>query len=104
MMTPKIRFVPSEFEEYKKILDHYWSYTFTILKNTRQDFYPMWYSKLNDVEEVNKIVNYIGIDSRKSKLIQITKRQNPTDLKDKVENIDELREYARTKGLEHHLF
>jgi hypothetical protein len=100
---PMIRFVPSEFKKYKKTIDNFWRDISAVLKETNQEFYPMWYSKINDVNEINRIVKYIGLNSQKTNLRQVTKRQNPIDLREKVENWQELLDYARANGLEHHL-
>jgi len=99
----KFVFDRQDFEEYRKGLEDFWEQISRTLRETGQEMFPMWYSKINNVPKLNEIAEFIGIDSRLSSLTQVTVRQNPLDLSHKVENWDELLEYAKDRGLEGHL-
>jgi hypothetical protein len=100
----KVQFDAADFERYKKRLDEFWAFILSVLKETKQSFYPIWYSQINDPRTLNEIAEYIGIDSRKTSIRQLTRRQNPVDLKDKIENWEELFAYAKVRGLENQLY
>ena len=100
----KIRFVPSEFEVYRHQLNSFWHRVLSALKESGQEFHPIWYSGINDVEKVNAVVRFIGLSEQKAELQQKLVRQNPADIRDKVENWEELEEYAHSKGYESQLY
>ena len=100
----KILFVPSEFEVYRQQLNSFWHQVLSALKESGQEFHPIWFSGVNDVEEVNAVARFIGLSEQKTELQQKLVRQNPADLRGKVENWEELEEYALSNGYEAQLY
>jgi LPS sulfotransferase NodH len=101
--TPKVRFVTAEFERYKKQIDSQEGHVLSLLRDTGQSFFRIWYQKVNNLESINELAKFVGLDTSISALSPHTLKQNPHDIKQKVENWREMFSYARQNGLESQL-
>ncbi|QBY02036.1 nodulation protein NodH [Rhodophyticola sp. CCM32] len=86
----KIRFVPAEFEEMLDQLQQFQLRLQNGLQRSGQTAFYIAYDDINDLDVINGMARFLGakedIAAANSKL----KRQNPSDLRQKVENYDEM--------------
>lgn len=100
----KIEFEAPDFERYERELKQFWKYVIGRLEQSGQEYYPVWYNQVNELETLNKCAEFIGIKEWLAKIKPRLKKQNPSNLKDKVSNFNELLDYARSRSLEKHLW
>lgn len=99
----RIKFVPHEFEKYRRKIDGFWYKIFPFLAETGQDFFPLWYRELGSVATINKAVEFIGLSENRTELTDKIAKQNPEPLSDLVENWSEMVDYAKRVGLCHQI-
>ena len=99
----QIVFSVREFERFKRSLDQFWSVVLRTLRQTDQKFFPIWYREVNDVKNLNRIAEFLGISEKKAQLSQKLDKQNPEPLNQIVLNYPVMVKYAREQKLEHNL-
>jgi LPS sulfotransferase NodH len=99
----KIEFKAPDFERYERELKQFWNHVFGHLEKSGQEYFPVWYKQVNELETVNKCAEFIGIKKGLTKLKPTLKKQNPSNIEEKVSNYNDLLDYARARGLEKHL-
>lgn len=97
-------FEPAKFEKYHAKLNAFWKTIIDTMNNTNQEFFPIFYAKIKDVETTNKLVEFIGLEGNKKRLDEQLKKQSYSSLEKRVANYSELEAYAKEKGLSHHLY
>lgn len=97
----RIRFVPHEFERYRRRIDGFWHEVLTALADSGQDYFPLWYRELASVATINSAVKFLGLSQQRTQLVERIAKQNPEPLKDLVENWSEMMDYAKQVGLSH---
>lgn len=91
--SAKARF---EAPEYFDMLEAHRSFQAKIsraLRSTGQTLFPIAYEELGDLEVLNGLLSYLGVEGRLDAIPGRIKRQNPDSLDNKVENWEEM---ART--------
>ncbi len=86
----KVGFVASEFEEYLEERTEFYMNIRNMLQSNGQT--AMWidYDRIQDNLTLNGIASYLGVDEKLNKFAQITLRQNPEPVWDKVTNPQDL--------------
>jgi LPS sulfotransferase NodH len=99
----QIVFRPEEFERYRKKVDRFWHEVLAQLSASGQEFFPIWYREIGRLDKLNELAGFLGIKERKQKLAEKLERQNPEQLKEIVQNWDEMVAYARSVKLDHQI-
>lgn len=88
--TAKIRFDGAEFRE---LIDTLGGFQDTLrhgLQRTGQVAFHVRYEDINDAEVLNGIAAFLGLEERVERTSRKLKKQNPSPLRDKVENYDDM--------------
>lgn len=88
--TAQIRFDPPEFSD---LLDRLLAFQGRLrrgLQTTGQTPFVIRYEDINDADVLNGLAAFLGSDHRVEKASKKLKKQNPSALRDKVENYDEM--------------
>jgi hypothetical protein len=88
--TAKITFDLSEFEEMLDAVKGFQKALLRGLQTSGQTAYYIAYEDVQDVDVLNGLAKYLGVDEPRSKTVQKTKVQNPAGLEDKVLNYPEM--------------
>jgi hypothetical protein len=99
----RVIFDATEFEEYRRKLDGFWHHCLKSMASSEQAYLPIWYRQLNDVDSINRVVEFLGLPERKKALKPTLDKQNPEPLEQIVVNWEEMKEYARKVGLDHQI-
>jgi LPS sulfotransferase NodH len=99
----QVTFKAVEFENYRQKLDGFWEHVLKVLAKTGQTYFPIWYRGVNDVDNMNRIVEFLGLTERKTELRDQLDKQNPEPLQQIVVNWDEMVDYARKHKLDHQI-
>ena len=89
--TSSIRFDMKEYNAYKKERSAFYSKVYKALEQSGQPWFEIDYSALNQLEAINRLVRFLGVDEQKQSLEQSIKRQNPAVLSEKITNYQEVR-------------
>ncbi|SFO94022.1 nodulation protein NodH [Tranquillimonas alkanivorans] len=90
-----VRFDPAPFTRHLERIADFQSRLTRALQTSGQTAFRLDYDDIQDVEVLNGIARFLGLDGRLSQLSDKTKVQNPAPLRDKVENYDEMAEMLR---------
>jgi len=88
--TAKIRFDAGEFDDLLDALIPFQDRLRHGLQVSGQTAFHIRYEDINDPEILNGLARYLGSAAEVEKTSQKLKKQNPSDLRDKVENYDEM--------------
>ncbi|WP_157057338.1 nodulation protein NodH [Loktanella sp. 3ANDIMAR09] len=86
--TSQIRFDPAEFERHLTDLQGFQVRLMNTLQRTGQTAFYVAYEDLHDVEVMNGLTLWLGVDSQITALNKKLKKQNPMPMADKVANFD----------------
>ncbi|MCF6273154.1 MAG: sulfotransferase family 2 domain-containing protein [Rhodobacteraceae bacterium] len=81
-----------EYTEYARAREKYYDNITQTLALSGQPYFEIDYSRLNDLETMNRLVRFLGLDEAKTALEQPIKRQNPGRLPDKIKNYAAVKE------------
>lgn len=84
--TAKVDFDKKEFETMLEEVKGFQLHLLRRLQLTGQTAYYIAYEDIQDIEVLNGLAKYLGVDAPRTKTIQKTKVQNPARLEDKVLN------------------
>lgn len=88
--TARISFDAREFEEHLDALQRFQLRLLRALQVSGQTAFYVAYDDIQDVEVLDGMAAFLGVDHKKDRTSQKTKVQNPAPLEDKVENFDEM--------------
>ncbi|WP_208347061.1 nodulation protein NodH [Pseudaestuariivita rosea] len=88
--SAKIHFDQDALSAYLDELNAFYGHIKSQLQKTGQTAFFLDYDDLNDVQVINGLAGYLGIEDRLDKLSTKLKKQNPQPLKDKIENYDQV--------------
>ncbi len=88
--TAKITFESAEFEEHLEDLQSFQRKLMHGLQVTGQTAFYIAYEDVRDIEILDGLAAFLGVDHQKSRASKKTKVQNPAPLSEKVENFDEM--------------
>lgn len=88
--SAKIQFDQTEFEEMLDAVKGFQKKLLRGLQTSGQTAYYIAYEDVQDVDVLNGLAKYLGVDEPRSKTVQKTKVQNPSGLEDKVLNYPEM--------------
>lgn len=88
--TAKVTFDQSEFEEMLDAVKRFQKKILRGLQANGQTGYYIAYEDVQDIEVLNGLAKYLGVDEPRSKTVQKTKVQNPAGLEEKVLNYPEM--------------
>ncbi|SDI81447.1 hypothetical protein [Aliiruegeria lutimaris] len=88
--TAKIRFEPAEFEAVLARRRRHEVHIARVLQTTGQASFQLSFEQIGDVEILNGLARYLGLNQQISMVSGRLKRQNPAPLSDKVENFEEM--------------
>ena len=88
--TVKIRFNMAEFEMHLAGIQTFQKRLQTALQSAGQTAFYLSYEDIPNVDVLNGLAMFLEVDDRIKHVSKALKRQNPTSLKDKVENYDEM--------------
>ncbi|WP_417269291.1 sulfotransferase family 2 domain-containing protein [Celeribacter sp.] len=97
--TAKITFEKPEFE---RMLDAIKAFQIEVqrrLQVSGQTAFYINYEDIKDIDVVNGLARFLGVDVERNATSQKTKVQNPSQLKDKVKNYDQM--VAELSGIDH---
>ncbi len=97
--TAKISFEKSEFETMLDAIKAFQIELQRRLQTTGQTAFYINYEDIKDIEVVNGLARFLGVDVERHATSQKTKVQNPSQLKDKVHNYDQM--VAALSGIDH---
>ncbi|MDV7145126.1 nodulation protein NodH [Tropicimonas sp. TH_r6] len=89
--SQKIRFEPGEFAEMVQGLRAHQARVSRALKLSGQTAFALSFEEAGDVEILNGLLRFLGLEERLPAVSDRLKRQNPAALSDKVENFEEMR-------------
>lgn len=90
-----IKFRPYAFKKFLHELDGFYTNIRRSLQVLGQSAFEISYEDLNDAEVLNGLIKWLGINDQLKSPSARFRRQNPTDLSEKVENIDTVQETLR---------
>lgn len=85
----RVSFDPLEFEQHLGALQGFQVRLLRALQKTGQTAFYVDYEDLQNVEIMNGLATFLGVEERLEELNQTLKKQNPSPLSDKVVNFDE---------------
>ncbi len=88
--SAQITFDPTEFEAHLNRLQEFQMLLMRGLQTTGQTAFYIAYDDLHDLEVLDGLAGYLGVDHRKKRTSQATKVQNPASLEKKVKNYAEM--------------
>lgn len=88
--TATIRFDTDEFSELLDALLPFQEHLRQGLQKTGQVAFPIRYEDINDPDMLNGLAAFLGSDERVEETSKKLKKQNPSPLRDKVENYDDM--------------
>ena len=88
--TQQVRFDASEFEEHLAALQAFQTLILNTLQRSGQTAFYVAYEDLQDVEVMNGLVRWLGVDSHITSLNKKLKKQNPDPMADKVANFAQM--------------
>lgn len=88
--TSQVVFDSTEFETHMSGLQMFQIRLLNILQRTGQTAFYVAYEDLQDVEVMNGLVRWLGVDSHITSLNKKLKKQNPDPMADKVGNFDQM--------------
>lgn len=83
-------FDPKEFDAHLAKLQAFQVSLMKGLQTSGQTGFYIGYDDLSDVDVINGLVKWLGVDAKRDGLNTSLKRQNPEPLEDKVENFDDM--------------
>lgn len=95
----RIHFDLEAYAGYLKRRDAYYDEISATLAATEQPYFEIDYSMLTEVENINRLAAFIGDLTRKTRLHEPIKKQNPGSLASKIINIKEVRAALDHPGL-----
>ncbi len=90
--TAKIAFKREEFEAHLETLQAFQLRLMRGLQTTGQTAFYIAYEDVRDVDVLNGLARFLGVEHQKDKATQRTKVQNPAPLSEKVENFEEMQD------------
>jgi len=90
--TARISFDRAEFEQHLDKLQQFQLQLLRGLQVTGQTAFYIAYDDLRDLEVLDGMAAYLGVEHQKDHMAKRTKVQNPAPLDDKVENFDEMQD------------
>ena len=88
--TAKIEFNQTEFEEMLEAVKAFQKKILRGLQASGQTAFYSAYEDVQDIDVLNGLAKYLGVDAPRSKTVQKTKVQNPSGLEEKVLNYPEM--------------
>ncbi|WP_043868142.1 nodulation protein NodH [Celeribacter indicus] len=88
--SAKVRFEPGEFQELLDELKGFQRFLQRHLQTTGQTAFYISYDDIQDIEVLNGLARFLGVDTPREKTTQKTKVQNPARIEDKVVNYAEM--------------
>ncbi len=88
--SAKVDFVKSEFERFLAKLQKFQTQLVNGLQVTGQTAFYIAYEDIPDIDVLNGLARFLGVDSRIGKISKSLKRQNPAPLSEKVANYKEM--------------
>ncbi|MEM5476606.1 nodulation protein NodH [Pacificibacter sp. AS14] len=88
--TAKIKFDPAEFEEMLDAVKAFQKKILRSLQVSGQTAFYISYEDVQDIDVLNGLAKYLGVNELRLKTVQKTKVQNPSGLEDKVVNYPEM--------------
>lgn len=88
--SSQVTFDPIEFEGHMADLQAFQTRLLNVLQRTGQTAFYVAYEDLQDVEVMNGLVRWLGVDSHITSLNKKLKKQNPDPMADKVANFDQM--------------
>ncbi len=85
-----IRFDHKEFEAHVEALQQFQLHVLRSMQISGQTAFYVAYEDIQDVEVLDGLAAFLGVDHRKEKVSRATKVQNPASLEEKVENFAEM--------------
>jgi hypothetical protein len=86
----KMRFDIDEFSKYMAFNCGFYDEVFWLLNRTKQDFFCVDYNELTRLQKMNEVAEFIGSQHRFSQIPRTILRQLTPQLREKVENFDEM--------------
>lgn len=90
--TAKIRFDKAEFEDHLDKLQAFQRQLMHALQTTGQAAYYIGYDDIPDLDVLDGLAAFLGVDHKKDRTNHKTKVQNPAALEDKVENFADMQD------------
>lgn len=87
-----IDFDPAEFEDHLSALLAFQALVQHRLQTSGQTAFYIGYDDLREVDVVNGLAAFLGVDARLSNINKKLKKQNPEPIEDKVRNFDEMQQ------------
>lgn len=94
--SAKVRFDPATYLSHVENNQTFQNHLRTAIQTTGQTAFSLRYQDLSDVDILNGLVRFLGFSERKKKTSEKTKKQNPSTLKDKVENFVDMKRELTT--------
>ncbi|SFB11880.1 hypothetical protein SAMN05421688_3023 [Poseidonocella pacifica] len=88
--SARIRFDGTEYHHRTNIIAEFQARLLRDIREAGQSVFQIDYSELNDLDLMNGLLAWLGIDQRLESLANSLKVQNPEPLSDKVENYEDL--------------
>ncbi|MGB5559907.1 MAG: sulfotransferase family 2 domain-containing protein [Paracoccaceae bacterium] len=88
--TARVRFDPAEFKDHLASRQAFQVDLLRALQASGQTAFYLDYEDIGQIDVLNGLARFLGLEERKKSASQKTKKQNPQPLKDKVQNFDEM--------------
>ncbi|SHG97085.1 nodulation protein NodH [Cognatishimia maritima] len=86
----KVRFDGPEFAQHVAKLQAFQVFLMNTLQKSGQTAFYVAYEDLQDIDVMNGLATFLGVDARLEDLDSQLKRQNPSSIADKVENFEDI--------------
>ena len=90
--TAKVQFEAVEFDSHLQQLQGFQKKILHSLQTSGQTAFYIGYEDINDVDVLNGLAAFLGVDGRLETVSKTLKKQNPSSLEDKVENFAEMQD------------
>ncbi len=88
--SARVRFDPAEFEAHLAELQQFQQVLLHALQTSGQTAFYLAYEDVGDLEVLNGLVRFLGVEGRLGSVSNKLKKQNPAPLSEKVANFDEM--------------
>lgn len=88
--SAQVRFDADEFDQHLAVLQAFQLRLLRGLQTTGQTAFHIGYDDLKDMDVLNGLAAYLGIEARRERVSEKLKKQNPGSLRDKVVNYDDM--------------
>lgn len=100
---PLVPFDPDHFIKFHNTYIRFYRDIAEGLAETRQTFHLICYDEINDMRLLANLINFLGLDPADAALNSRADKQNPSDMRSRFSNPEDLERFCRERGLEHWL-